>query len=72
MDQLSSVQAPVEHTGRKGFLPIETNTFDRVFISVVLFVAIGLFWLRFVEFYLPLWIAGVISLILSVIIIRWG
>ena len=34
---------------RRGFLPIKTNAFDRVFIGVVLFVAIHLFWMRFLE-----------------------
>jgi predicted small integral membrane protein len=57
---------------RQGFLPIETNTFDRVFISVVCLIAIHLLWLRFLEASLPLWIATVISLILGVIIVRNG
>ena len=42
MSEERPVQAPVEHRGRQGFLPFETNTFDRVFISVVCFVAIHL------------------------------
>ena len=66
------VQAPVVHDGRRGFLPIETNTFDRVFISVVCFVALHLLWLRFVEVYAPLWIVTVISLLLAVVIVRRG
>jgi predicted small integral membrane protein len=70
--QTKAVRSPVEHQGRQGFLPIETNTFDRYFISVVIFVAIHLFWLRFVEIYLPLWIATIISVILGVIIVRKG
>ncbi|MCB0046715.1 MAG: hypothetical protein H6642_09720 [Caldilineaceae bacterium] len=72
MEDLSGVQAPVEHKGRKGFLPIETNTFDRVFISVIIWVAIHLLWMRFLEAYLPLWIAGIICLALAVWIIRKG
>ena len=66
------VTAPIEHAGRKGFLPIKTNTFDRVFISVVIFVAVHLLWMRFIEVYLPLWIATIITLILAVIIVRKG
>lgn len=66
------IQAPVEHRGRQGFLPIETNTFDRVFISVVCFVAIHLFWMRFLEEYLTLWIATAISIALGYVIVRWG
>lgn len=60
------------HKGRQGFLPIQTNTFDRVFISVVCFIAIHLLWMRFVEMFMPLFVATIISLILAVIIVRWG
>ena len=68
-----AVTAPVRHVaGRRGFLPIRTNTFDRVFISVVCFVAIHLLWMRFVEVFLPLWIATILSLVLAVIIVRRG
>lgn len=56
----------------KHFLPIETNAFDRVFISVVVAVAIHLFWLRFLEASLPLLIATVISVILGIFIISRG
>jgi predicted small integral membrane protein len=55
-----------------GFLPIKTNTFDRVFISVVLFIAIHLLWMRFFEAYLSLWIATLISLLLGQWIVRKG
>jgi predicted small integral membrane protein len=65
-------QEMVERGGRRSFLPIETNTFDRGFIGVVLFVAIHLVWMRFLEANLPLWIATVLSVALMVIIIRWG
>ena len=65
-------RSPVTHRGRRGFLPIQTNTFDRIFIGVVLFVAIHLLWMRFVEMYFPLWIATLISVILMVVIVRWG
>ncbi len=57
---------------REGFLPIETNMFDRVFISVVLFVAIHLLWMRFVESAAPLWAATILSLILGQWIVRKG
>jgi predicted small integral membrane protein len=67
------VQAPVHHRGRRGFLPIDTNTFDRVFISVVLFIAISLLWMRFIEpLGIPLWISTVLCIILAVFIIRKG
>ena len=57
---------------RAGFLPIKTNTFDRVFISVVSFIAIHLIWMRFLEASYPLWIATALSLLLAIVIIRWG
>lgn len=57
---------------QKHFLPIQTNTFDRVFISVVLYIAIHLLWMRFMEIYVPLWIATVLSLVLAVVMIRRG
>ncbi len=63
---------PEEHEGRKGFLPIETNLFDRCFISIVLLVAVHLFWMRFVESLLPIWIATVLSVIIGAIIIARG
>ena len=72
MSEKRLIQAPVEHRGRQGFLPIETNAFDRVFISVVCLVAIHLLWMRFIEAFLPLWIATILTLILAVIIIRRG
>lgn len=55
-----------------GFLPIRTNTFDRVFISVVLFIALHLLWMRFLEASLPLWLATVLSLLLGQWIVRKG
>lgn len=58
---------------RPGFLPIETNWFDRLFISVVLWVALSLLWLRFLEpLGLPIWICVAISVVLAVVIIRRG
>ena len=62
----------MEHKGRRGFLPIETNTFDRVFISVILWIGISLLWMRFLEWAIPLWVSTVICFILAVIIIRKG
>jgi predicted small integral membrane protein len=73
MTELSVVEAPVEHTGRQGFLPIKTNAFDRVFISVVIFVAINLLWMRFLEpAGIPLWIASVLCILLGIVIVRKG
>lgn len=58
---------------RPGFLPIETNWFDRLFISVVLWVALSLLWLRFLEpLGLSILICVAISVVLAVVIIRRG
>ena len=66
------VRAAARVPPRQGFLPIVTNGFDRLFISVVIWVALSLFWMRFVEPALPLWVANIIALALAVIIIRKG
>jgi predicted small integral membrane protein len=71
-DPVTKAPEPAEH-GREGFLPITTNAFDRGFIGVVLFVAIHLLWMRFLEpFGLSLWFATVLSLLLAQWIIRKG
>ncbi len=63
-------KAPEE---RQGFLPIETNAFDRCFISVVIWVAMSLFWFRFLEpMGLSIWISNAIALALAVFIVRKG
>ncbi len=61
--------------GRKngdGFLPIRTNLFDRIFIGAVIFVAIHLFWMRFLEAQFPLYGATALSLVAGWIIVRRG
>ncbi len=56
-----------------GFLPIRTNWFDRCFISVVIWVALSLFWFRFMEpLGLSIWISNAIALALAVYIVRKG
>lgn len=57
---------------RQGFLPMDTNAFDRVFISVVLYIALNLVWMRFIEVLLPLWIASVIGIGIGYYIVRYG
>lgn len=60
-------------TKKAGFLPIETNWFDRLFISVVIWVALSLFWFRFLEpAGLSIWISNLIALVLAIIIVRKG
>lgn len=38
-----------ESTKDNGFLPFYTNLFDRIFIAVVILIAVHLLWLRFIE-----------------------
>ena len=71
----SQVAAPVEPTQprRIGFLPIQTNAFDRVFIGVVLFVALHLFWMRLLEpAGLSLYLATALSIVLGAVIVWRG
>ncbi|MFN8456983.1 MAG: DUF2160 family membrane protein [Anaerolineae bacterium] len=70
-----SASSPVAKTGRQGFLPFRTNTWDRFFVSVLCYVAISLLWMRFVEPYLfagSIWIAVALSIALGFFIIRRG
>jgi predicted small integral membrane protein len=64
---------PETQAQQPGFLPIETNWFDRLFISVVIWVALCLFWMRFLEpLGLSVWIATAISIVVGGVIIRKG
>jgi predicted small integral membrane protein len=56
----------------RGFLPIETNAFDRVFIAVMIFVAVNLLWMRFLEAALPLYWATLVSLVVGGLIVARG
>ena len=80
--KLENIDAPIviiqedddaPYTERRGFLPIQTNWFDRVFISVVLWVALSLFWFRFIEpLGLSIWISNVIVLAVAALIVTKG
>ena len=72
LDIIDEDEAPVIEE-RTGFLPIQTNWFDRCFIGVVIWVAISLFWFRFLEpIGVSIWIGNVISLLLAIYIVRRG
>jgi len=58
--------------GRTGFLPIVTNWFDRVFVGIYLFVALELFWMRFLEQAIPLTVCHVLAIALGVLIVWRG
>lgn len=57
---------------RRGFLPFPANAWDRIFISGLCLVAIHLLWLRFIEAYIPLWGAMIVSIALGVYIFKRG
>jgi predicted small integral membrane protein len=57
---------------RRGFLPIVTNWFDRVFVGIYLFVAVELVWMRFLEQSIPLSVCHVLALALGVLIVWKG
>jgi predicted small integral membrane protein len=59
-------------TARTGFLPIHTNAFDRVFIGTVIFVALHLLWMRFLEAHIPLYVATALSLLIGAVIVARG
>ena len=61
-----------DRPARRGFLPIQTNWFDRLFIAIYIGVALELLWMRFLEPTIPLWICHIIVLALGVVIIRKG
>ncbi|MDB5524287.1 MAG: hypothetical protein JWM58_2050 [Rhizobium sp.] len=57
---------------RIGFLPITTNWFDRVFVGIYLFVALELFWMRFLEQSIPLMVCHLLAIALGVLIVWRG
>ncbi len=70
---LEEEDAPEVVAEPTGFLPIETNWFDRLFISVVIWIALSLFWFRFMEpMGLSIWISNAIAVALAFIIVKKG
>lgn len=68
--EIADVQA--RKPARHGFLPIVTNWFDRLFIGIYLFVALELFWMRFLEQSIPLAVCHVLAIALGVLIVWKG
>ena len=56
----------------RGFLPIKTNWFDRLFIGTISFVAIQLFWMRFIEIYASINIAIILGVFWIIYVIWKG
>lgn len=57
---------------RKSFLPFETNLFDRIFLGAVLYFAVHLLWMRFLEQLITIRVANVLMICVAVVIIIWG
>ncbi len=57
---------------KNGFLPIMTNWFDRLFIGVISFIAIQLFWMRFIESFLSINYSITLGILLLIYIIWKG
>ena len=57
---------------RRGFLPFETNAFDRVFISVVTGIAAFLLYFRFLEPHVPLWVPVAVWLVWLAVVVSKG
>ena len=55
-----------------GFIPIKTNWFDRLFIGIICFVAIQLFWMRFIEIFLSINVSITLGIFLLIYIIWKG
>jgi predicted small integral membrane protein len=62
----------MENKGRKGFLPMDTNWFDRFFIGLITHVALNLLWLRFLEQSIPLIVATILGIIWIIVVMKWG
>ncbi|MER9236945.1 DUF2160 family membrane protein [Mesorhizobium sp. M0622] len=68
-DEANTIVASPQRTG---FLPIVTNWFDRVFVGIYLFVALELFWMRFLEQSIPLSVCHALAIVLGVLIVWRG
>ena len=72
LDEADEEVVAIAAQDRRGFLPIVTNSFDRVFVGIYLFVALELLWMRFLEQSLPLSVCHVLALVLGVLIVWRG
>jgi predicted small integral membrane protein len=58
-----------------GFLEkigLKTSRGDRIFVGMILLILVHLLWMMFIEKYLSLWFAFILSIVLLIIIIIWG
>jgi predicted small integral membrane protein len=61
-----------DEAAQTGFLPIHTSAFDQFFICTVIFVAVHLLWMRFLEAHIPLYVATALSLLIGAVIVARG
>ena len=57
---------------KKGFLPIKTNWFDRLFIGVISYIALQLLWMRFIENFISINVSVGLGLIFIFLILWKG
>ena len=57
---------------KRGFIPINTNWFDRLFIGVISYVAFQLIWMRFLESFISINFAIVIGVAWIIYVIWKG
>ena len=57
---------------KRGFLPIKTNWFDRLFIGVIAFIALQFFWMRFIEEFASIEISMFMGTVIGICIILRG
>ena len=55
-----------------GYLPLSTSKGDRIFIAVVVFIALHFLWMRFMEPYLSLYVATSIGAVFGIVTVLWG
>ena len=65
-------ETATEKPERVGFLPIVTGWFDRVFIGIYIWVALELFWMRFLEQSIPLVFCHLLALAIGALIVWRG
>ena len=57
---------------KKGFIPLNTNWVDRLFIWVISYIALQLFWMRFMESFISINFAMGIGIVWIIYVIWKG
>ena len=57
---------------KKGFIPLNTNWFDRLFNGVISYIALQLFWMRFMESFISINFAMGIGIVWIIYVIWKG